>query len=125
MLELLNHRITKEKAKVSVFMKIIDIMKVPGTRINVMAKDTNGLAMEIYTKAIMSMEKFKVKVCINGKMAMYMMVSGMKVRNMVMVCGRMLLEIDTLDNGNLIWLMDTGSMSGKMETVMRENGGTA
>jgi hypothetical protein len=88
MLESLNQKITRGKASVFVSMKIIGIMKVHGTKTNVMARVMNALAMVTFTKVTMLMAKSKVKECTNGKMETYMMGSGMKVRSMDMAFGR-------------------------------------
>ena len=69
-------KLTQDKALGYVYIPINVTMKDLGIKIDDMAKVTRSSVTVIFTKAIIRMEKLKVKVCIDGLMEIFMKGNG-------------------------------------------------
>jgi hypothetical protein len=79
--------------------------------------------MVTFMKEIMRMENHMEEEYIDGLMMNHMKVSGIKDSNMDMAFGKELMEIPILVSGKIQKLMVMEFIYGKMEIVMKENGG--
>jgi hypothetical protein len=79
--------------------------------------------MVTFMKEIMRMENHMEEEYIDGLMMNHMKVSGIKDSSMDMASGKELMEIPILVSGKIQKLMVMEFIYGKMEIVMKENGG--
>jgi hypothetical protein len=79
--------------------------------------------MVTFMKEIMRMENHMEEEYIDGLMMNHMKVSGIKDSSMDMAFGKELMEIPILVSGKIQKLMVMEFIYGKMEIVMKENGG--
>jgi hypothetical protein len=79
--------------------------------------------MVTFMKEIMRMENHMEEEYIDGSMMNHMKVSGIKDSSMDMAFGKELMEIPILVSGKIQKLMVMEFIYGKMEIVMKENGG--